>query len=704
MKKSAINRQRGSIILPVAVSILVGLILLGGVQLGYYFYMKRELQNTADMAVLSGVQMLSESCQQAKDTTKASITQNFKHDTLDDDMLEMECGTWRTDLPAPRHFVNTANAEGFYNALRVSVNYNALPFMPFSSKSTIAVEAIAKSNIPVAAFQVGSQLLRFDKKALLGNLLGFVGLDVDSLTLLDSKGLADVTISPSGLLDLLEVDLGVDHIGLLTPQGVAGIRDVSLLKLLHISLEVVKESPLGVDVDLTVMRKMIDAVELKLGDIKIPIGDKENQAGLFAFLGIGKTEPLDAALDVQLGIGDLLKTAIALGANGHALEVPELDILGLVQARLSIVEPPVIAIGPIGTTGHSAQIRLWLDIDTDNLLGGLLKPLVSGILGTRVHLPITLDIVSGTGKLTGLQCSKKPHTMNVSVNSKILNVCVGKIGLDSLMSDKRGCEVDLGPEQLVKLLHIPILSGSLHIPALTDVGMAKKEGDINLKVGDTGVTDTNSLELGTTVDNLVTGLLNLLGGLFQKPENLPGGINYTAPAVTTKVKDIAKPYLEATRDKANLDYSYDINILADLLINGTGKEVDPEDYLPPLVTDMTSEKVKNALKVNVFGKERDCVTNSCIKNNLEDFLKNNLDSNSLNQASVDVLLDRKTDAVACTGPLCIVIKPILTLLKPILNGLGGLLKNILDDLLGLELGRTDVTALAIECDPAQLVY
>src|SRR5690606_13345165 len=130
------------------------------------------------MAVLSGVQMISESCQQAKNATKANIIQNFNHDTLADDMIEMECGTWRTDLPAPRHFVNTANAEGHYNALRVSIIYNALPFMPFSSKSTIAVEAIAKSNIPVAAFQVGSQLLRFDNSALLGSLLGIVGLDV----------------------------------------------------------------------------------------------------------------------------------------------------------------------------------------------------------------------------------------------------------------------------------------------------------------------------------------------------------------------------------------------------------------------------------------------------------------------------------------------------------------------------------------------
>ncbi|MBK1779953.1 hypothetical protein JHL22_01845 [Advenella sp. WQ 585] len=746
MKKSAINRQRGSIILPVAVSILVGLILLGGVQLGYYFYMKRELQNTADMAVLSGVQMLSESCQQAKDTTKASITQNFKHDTLDDDMLEMECGTWRTDLPAPRHFVNTANAEGFYNALRVSVNYNALPFMPFSSKSTIAVEAIAKSNIPVAAFQVGSQLLRFDNSALLGSLLGIVGLDVNNLTLLDSDGLANTKITPAGLLDLLGVDLGIGGLGVLTPDGLADINNITLLNLVDASINAVTDSTLGAQ--LNVLRtKLLDLTvgAIKLGDAVIPIGGAAGQPGLFAFLGIGKDDPLGAALDVKLGLGDILKTAIALGANGHALDIPDLSLLGLAKAKLTIVEPPVIAIGPVGTTGHSAQIRLWVDVNTDNipLLGALL-----GILQTKVHLPVSLDIVSGTGTLDSLQCSRTPPVMDISVVSRVLNVCVGKMDAESIMSDKRGCEVGLQEQNLIKLLGIPVLSGKLHVPALQDNGLVK-----NLAVGQTGVTDPNKLPLGDTVDDLVTGLLNLLSGLLREPVGLPGNWSgsYSGPDL---LPQLAKSYLEASKKNG----LYNVDGVTDLVLNGKGKPGN-DDYLPKLLTSdfefdnaiprtcvldtcpqsmWKKGRFSEAFKAytsdpggllgvlglsisswgagysncagllnNVVGGIVGAGWNTCVENNLVKLMGNHssyVNTIDPNNKEIQSILDRNSNEVTCNGLLCIVLKPVLLVLKPILNGLGIILTNLLDGLLGLELGRTEVSALAIECDPAQLVY
>lgn len=741
MKKSAINHQRGSIIIPVAVSLLVGLILLGGVQLGYYFYMKRELQNTADMAVLSGVQMLRESCQQAKNTTKASITQNFNHDILADDRINMECGTWRSSLPAPTHFVNTPNAEGNFNALRVAITYEALPFMPFSDKSTIAVEAIAKSNVPVAAFQIGSQLLRFDNSALLGGLLKLVGLDINNLTLLDSEGLANAKITPSGLLDLLGVDLGIGGLGALTPNGIADINNLTLLNLLDASINAVTDSTLGVQLN-ALKVKLLD---LGLGSIKIPIGSAANQSGLFAFLGIGKDDPLDAALDVQLGLGDILKTAIALGANGHALEIPSLSVLGGVKARLSIVEPPVIAIGPVGTTGHSAQIRLWVDVNTDNipLLGALL-----GILRTKVHLPISLDIVSGTGTLDSLQCNRTPPVMDISVVSRVLNVCVGKMDASSIMSDKRGCEVGLQEQNLIKLLGIPVLSGKLHVPALQDEGLVK-----NLTVGQTGVTDPNKLPLGDTVDDLVTGLLNLLSGLLREPVGLPGNWSgsYSGPEL---LPQLAKSYLEASKKNG----FYNVDDVTDLVLNGRGNPGD-NDYLPKLLTSdfefdnaiprtcvldtcpqsmwkkgRFSEAFKSytsdpggllgvlglsisswgagysncaGLLNNVVGGIVGAGWNTCVENNLVKLMTNHVSyvqPIDPNNKEVQSILDRNSNEVTCNGLLCILLKPVLFVLKPILNGLGFVLTKLLDGLLGLELGRTEVKALAIECDPAQLVY
>ncbi|NLY64705.1 MAG: hypothetical protein GX070_07105 [Alcaligenaceae bacterium] len=739
MKKSAPNRQRGSIIVPVAVSLLVGLILLGGVQLGYYFYMKRELQNTADMAVLSGVQMLSESCQKAKDTTKASITQNFGHDTLDDNKIVMECGTWRADLPAPRHFTNTANSDGRFNALRVTINYDALPFMPFSSEAEIGVEAIAKSNVPVAAFQVGSQLLRFDNEALLGGVLGLVGLDVNSLTLLDSEGLANTKITPAGLLDLLGVDLGIGGLGALTPNGVADINNLTLLNLVDASVNAVTDSTLGVQLE-ALRAKLLD---LNLGGVKIPIGNADNQSGLFAFLGIGNAggdEPLGSALDVQLGLGDILKTAIALGANGHALEVPSLSVLGAVKAKLSIVEPPVIAIGPVGTTGHSAQIRLWLDIDTDNLLGGLLKPLVSGLLGTRVHLPVAIDVVSGTGTLEKLECSRKPQTMDISVRSRVLNVCVGGMDAASIMSDKRACEVGLQETELVRLLHLPVLSGKLHIEPLEYT-----ESVENLEVGQTVSTRPNPLQLGNTVDNLVTGLLNLLSGLLRPPVAMDGweGNYQTNPEL---IPNLLESYLEASE----VNGFYNVDKVTQLVLQGSGNSGD-EGYMPKLLTeDFTFDRAipdtclvkacpSSTWKRGTFSDALHAYTsipygllelvgipwmgnnfqncagllssllgwNACVKHNLTELFKQHqgkISTVNPDSAEIQSIFDASAKEVTCNGALCVLLKPVLNLLKPILNGVGLLLTTLLDGVLGLELGRTDVTALAIGCDPAQLVY
>ncbi|WP_229301037.1 hypothetical protein [Stenotrophomonas maltophilia] len=50
------------------------------------------------------------------------------------------------------------------------------------------------------------------------------------------------------------------------------------------------------------------------------------------------------------------------------------------------------------------------------------------------------------------------------------------------------------------------------------------------------------------------------------------------------------------------------------------------------------------------------------------------------------------------------LKPALDVLKPLLNSVGSLLRSLLAQVLGLELGRTDVHVQSIQCTPAQLVY
>ncbi|RMX06320.1 hypothetical protein D8I35_07165 [Corticibacter populi] len=746
LRQGPATGQGGSILVQFALILAVLVAILGTVDIGYMYYAKRDLQRIADLAAIEAVQNIdyqsgagAGSCIAAGNT---SIQNNWPIAvTRDDGQTSVTCGNWNPGEHAePRHFA-AVTAAGPLNAAHVVVQGTSPTILPGPWSRTIVAEAVARRNEPVAAFQVGAQLLRFDEDALLGSLLGAVGLSIDDLRLLDSDGLASARISPSGLLDLLGVDLGIGGVGVLTPDGVADIDNITLLNILDASLAAATDDALNLD--LQALRTRI--LQLGLGNVVIPLGSSENTSGLFAFLGIGRDDPLDAALDVQIGLGDLIKTAIGIAANGHAIEVPDLNVAGLVQAKASIVEPPTIAIGPVGTKGYSAQVRLFLDVDTQNLLGGALNWLLEGILGIRVHLPIAVDVVSAQGELTDIQCRRIPQTIDIAVDSAVANVCVGNMSEDNIMSNTNRCDSFLGEEQLVKLLHAPILSGKLHIPALSYVDDTT---GLDMQVGDERATRPNALALGDTVDNVVTGLLNLLSGLFRDPAPTMVGDWEGAPYnAQNTIALMAEFYLEASKDSAGF---YNVANVSNLVLSGSGSP-DQDGYMPPLLTSnfefnnavattcllvacpsawwnrgsftqalqsytSVPGSLLDLLGISTFDNGyRSCAGllssllnwNGCVKHNLTRLLQSHqgsLHPLSPNSATIDSLMDPNSSAVACNGALCLLLKPVLQTLKPVLNGVGGLLTTILDDALGLELGRTDIKALAIECDTAQLVY
>lgn len=744
------GRQRGSIILPAAAALIVCLILLGSANLGYLFYVKRELQNAADLAALSGVQYIhsaegnaSASCENAQAQARLAMKGFFDDEEiikLSDADVKFVCGTWNIAYAAPEHFAEQTGVRGSYNALKVVIDRkNILPLMPFASAAEAHASAIAKSAIPVAAFQVGSQLLRLDDSALLGGLLSVVGLNVDDLRLLDSDGLASAKISPSGLLGLLGVDLGIGGLGVLTPDGVANIDNLTLLNILDASIAAVNDNTLKLNIE-AIKRKLLGVTvgAINLLDVVIPLGGGKDDPGLFAFLGIGRDDPLDAALDVQLGIGDILKTAIAIGANGHAVEIPQLNLLGI-KAQLTIVEPPTIAIGPVGTIGYSAQVRLALDVDTNNIpiVNVLLK-----LLDTRVHLPIAVDVTSATAELTNISCSAPP-TIDLSVDSRIANLCVGRMLQGSVMSHTARCEDGLQEESLIRLLGVPLLSGKLHVPALRYID---DQTGLGMRVDEPARwTKPQSYELFDTVDNLVVGLLNLLSGLFREPEYTPGWDGtYTGLDATAS---LVERYLDLTKDGAGF---YNVNNITQLVLSGSGEE-GTESYVPALLKEnfrfskaipttcllvaCSSEKWKEGSFSEAFhfytsvpmslidiigiptfnNGYRSCAGllssllgwNSCVKHNLTKLLKEHpqyLVKIDMDAPGIQDLLNPEVDSIKCNGALCHLLRPVLGVLKPVLNGVGHLLRVLLDDVLGLELGRTEIKALDIQCEPARLVY
>jgi uncharacterized membrane protein len=736
------RRQRGSLLVQFALLGSVLFLMLGVVDLGYMYYAKRDLQRIADLAATQAAQAINaERSNRAACVTAGqdSITGNWPVPlTRNNTQTQVTCGNWNPADPARqssggRFFDASA---GPLNAARVTVGATSPTIFPGPWSRAVVAEAIAMRNDSVASFQVGSQLLRFNKNTPLGGLLGLVGLDVGALTLLDSQGLANARISPAGLLKALGVNLGIEQLRALSPEGVANLASVTLLNVIDASISAITDNALAVQ--LNALKTQI--INLGLSTIKIPLGSLDDQKGLFAFIGAGRTDPLNAAMDVQLGIGDLLKTAIAIGANGHALQANQLDVAGLIKAQLTIVQPPTIAVGPVGTQGYSAQIRLNLNVDTDQLLGGALQWLVGTILGTRVNLPIAIDVTNATGTLTALQCNTSPQTMDLSVKSSILNACVGKMD----PANKQSCEKGLQNEQLITLLHLPVLTGKLWVPALeytdstTGLGMEpgyEDPADPNWSKTNRS-TQVNQLALGDTVNNLVTGLLNLLSGLLQPPGTPP--------------TDITTRLLQSYLDAAMVNGLYNVTSVTNLLLNGRGS-VGDKDYMPPLLTSnftFNNAIAKSCVLVacpsstwasGTFSAALNSYTsvpgglldvlgistydngyqscagllssllnwNGCVKNNVTKLLLSHpqyLYAINTNSPEIQSLLNRDNN-LTCNGALCNLLKPLITtVLKPILNGLGTLLTSVLKDTLGLEVGRTDIKALSIGCDTAQLVF
>lgn len=740
--------QRGAFSILTAFTLLVLLLFLALVVDGGRLYMEqRKLQKIADMAALEAVARLENGNCAAEPVNAADYADEnaLRHGFVQNSgqSLLTQCATVTPgDAAGDGSRIITVDPGG--RAVKVTAIkrvQNSLIAQLLDRLPTVDLraEATAVREAPTASFSVGAQLLRLNDNKLLGQLLKTVGLKPEYLTVLDSDGLASAQITPAGLLKALGIKVGIHELKALSPQGLVDLvnTEVGLLgldRLIGLSAQVVSDSVLLAQLDL--LRQGILTSPI-LKDVNLQLFGTEDQPGLLK-LESGPDGTLGAALDTQINLGDLLGAGILIGANGRALEVNELNVLGLAQVELGIVEPPSIGIGPVGTKAYNAQIRLYVGVDTNKLLGGILAWLTDTVLGTRINLPIWIDLVSGEGTLEAIHCDAGTPTADIWVETDILNACVGKMPEEGKWSTSGSCEVALQEDELIRLLHIPVLSGKTHVPAL-----AHDDELRDMVAGETRSTTVNPLALGNTVDNLVSGLLDLLSGLFRKPANDDPNLTYDQRAENQLIEKLATQYLEASK-KAG---AYNVDAVTQLILQGSEeRDADGNQILPPLVDQdwLIPKSIPKSCVLAVcpqstwddgtFSEAFKAYTvpfglldilgistlsnghyacggllsallawNTCVENNLKKLLKDKPGGINLSANRDGNSLAAPGDQFTCSGMLCIMLKPVLQLLKPILNGIGALLTTILANALGLELGRTDVTVHAISCGTPQLV-
>lgn len=690
-----IGRARGSILVNTAIALSLVVITLIGTELGYLFYLKREFQKTADLAALAGVQAITpDACTSAAAAAMANATQNLPAG-FQLDAADITCGRWDPgNFPAPTHF---AAGSLPLNAVRISIQRAPpllLPYIPGNQSRSIAVQAVATKADPSAVFSVGSRLLRVGTDSTLGALLKSIGLDLEGTTVASYEGLANVSITPGGLLCKLNTCADAN----ITVGGLNDLLDaqVTLGAVLDAIVKAAGRSDL-----VAVNAALVSALKAKLNvtDLDLRLGSTGSPAGLFSHI---TTLTANSALDANINVLDLIKTAVGVAANGHAVDIPSLNVslLGLlsVTSKVGIVEAPSIGIGIRGVTAYTAQVRTFLQVRTEGLIAALLK----------LNLPIVLDLIAAKGTLTGLctqdlRSSTGQQRASINVEGAIVNGCIGRIANASgsqdcslaptdpkhkacfdqlLFSKKDACTAFLKNTELVNIL------GLLRADTSAPVNGLPITQPATVKLAE-GETDTvgNELALGATVTNLVNTITTLLfsgtsGSGSPSPTDIANLANQiwadtgkSVPAggagCTADTDACRSLRLKNARDF--IDSNATQSGLLTGLLNGLG------DLLGAVGTLLTGD----GCTFRVLGPATS--NDGCVK-----LIKNTLEKKSNSNLSGGV-----SNALAVlTG-----------LLQPILDAIGkDVLTPLLRNLLGVHLGEVDVKLQALRCNNAQLVY
>ncbi|WP_249292231.1 pilus assembly protein TadG-related protein [Achromobacter ruhlandii] len=688
-------RQRGSMTVAIVFAVIVGLVLLGVAQLGYAYYMKREMQKATDLAALSAVQVLGmgapADCARAQAAGQAAVLANVPNilDTFAAGDVTVECKLWDTSRPdASGMYLFDPSSGQVPNALRITLNKTLSSLLPafIVGGTPVQTISVAANTQPVAVFTVGSRLLRLQKGGLLSQLLATVGATPAQLDILDAAGLASVNITPSGLLEALGLPVSVAT-GVGTPAQLAALNNLTLGQLLQATLTVMNKAGDTAGASLGLLTNAINVV-LNVMPVNLPVklfGD----GGVLDLNVI--SGDINSALQANVNALNVLETALVI-ANGQNLVNLGLNVplLG-VQSQVRIVEPPSIGVGGVGTQATSAGIRVYLRANTSNI--PLVGPLLANTLGTKIDLPIIIDVAQSTGTVSKLcQAPLTESQATIDVTSSVANICLGRFpGMSSavdnvqanFLSITNSCQPSsfaaIQRYQVLNVLGILPLTSKVTLPIFNSTAPVSVTLTEPPSPNSTATVNATSINLGALASNLADAVV---GGIL-------GDLIGTGTPLT--------PEQRAS--------------LATTLVGGGGS--NPGKSISQVVNDMQwsstalnqlGQRMSTGGLTGVLGGTLQLVGN--ILNSL--LLAPLSDVTCLLAITPDAIRQCRVNAVstlALSGGNQVggVLSIVVTLLQPLLGMLSTLLQQLLD-LLGLSVGQTDVSLLSVDCGKPRLVY
>lgn len=522
------RRQHGAAAVMAAIFLSLALAALGALDVGNVYYARRQLQRTADLAAIAGVQLVSSAggCSAATAAATQSATTNGLPTS---GTVTVSCGRWDAATSSALTTPPTDGTGSPVNAVKVTVG-ESVPYLFLGPARNVQASATAKAT-NIGAFTIGTSLISVGTNgctasaSTLNNVLGgLLGINLQ-LNAVSYCGLATARVKVRDLV--VAANAGTVD-GLLKLPVTVG----SLASLMVSALQQTSIVNANLSATIGALQTVISA--------NVPggfnIGDSSSGSGLLS-LGLANTQ---AALDATISPLDALIVSAEIAQKGQppiniaaGLNLPGLST----TLQLQVIQPPVLAIGEAGTvagnstswvtTARSAQIRAYLNLNlgTASLPLGLL----GALLPITVNLPIYLEVAPGQAGLNSTQCASTPQASQsvIGVQTGLANICVGDPPANMSASNPFSCS---NPATLVNA-NLVTVKGVASVSAVNpQTASLTFDG-----VVDNEYQSTNSNNVGGVISNTLSGLGTQLAKPNALTVTLLGGLNLSLGLIVSPI-------------------------------------------------------------------------------------------------------------------------------------------------------------------------
>ena len=411
----------------VVMAVLIGMVGLV-TDTGVWFSDRRQLQDVTDAAALAAARFAPTSA-----AARTAANQIFTLNGLDPAkvLVTLTTGSYCPDaaLPVAARFQAATCAGGSLasDAVQLTTKSDSQLYLSklFTSGMRQITATATAARINQAGLEAGSGLAAVSGGAPNAILSALTGGNV-ALTAVQYNGLLNTKVDALTFLDALAVKAGVSagtYSSLLNSN--VGVGDVVAAQIAALG----KQSQTA---DVAAAVAGLQAIKTQIaGNPSIALG-KLFDLGLWGNTPVGSGTSA-SALHAGLNLLQLTSFSLQLANGNNLATIPQsvIGIPGVASLRIeaTAIEPPVhsyFAFGPVGTTVHTAQVRLKLRLEVLTLIQQL---------GTGLNLPLYVEVASGDARIDSISCAGNPATdatVGVTAHAGISNVHLGTVPTDAM--------------------------------------------------------------------------------------------------------------------------------------------------------------------------------------------------------------------------------------------------------------------------------